>query len=202
MRIRLTFTEELLGTAPSDPEIHAEFIASKGPDAQTLAEEVAAIGTDAAVEKSKTVFPRDASGRPSIWDYQIKGLFKDACGMLTRAIGTRSSALTAYKKIIDGLVFVHPRQIPLILPAGGSVGNCQRPLRAQTAQGERVALAHSETVPAGTAIEFEVSAMKLAKSKADLDACVEEWLNYGALRGLGQWRNSGKGRFTWERIAE
>lgn len=25
-----------------------------------------------------------------------------------------------------------------------------------------------------------------------------EWLDYGKLRGLGQWRNSGKGRFTYE----
>jgi hypothetical protein len=31
---------------------------------------------------------------------------------------------------------------------------------------------------------------------------VEEWLDYGCLRGLGQWRNSGKGRFFWERIDE
>ena len=41
MKVKLTFTEELLGTASADPEIHAEFIASKGPDAKTLAEEVA-----------------------------------------------------------------------------------------------------------------------------------------------------------------
>lgn len=29
---------------------------------------------------------------------------------------------------------------------------------------------------------------------------VREWLDYGALRGIGQWRNSGKGRFEWEEI--
>ena len=27
-----------------------------------------------------------------------------------------------------------------------------------------------------------------------------EWLDYGRVRGIGQWRNSGKGRFTWEEI--
>ena len=27
---------------------------------------------------------------------------------------------------------------------------------------------------------------------------VREWLDYGELRGLGQWRNSGKGIFTYE----
>lgn len=35
---------------------------------------------------------------------------------------------------------------------------------------------------------------------------VKEWLSYGKLRGLGQWRNSGKGRFVCkileERLAE
>jgi len=200
MKIRLTFTEELLGTASADPEIHSEFIASKGPDAKTLKEEVEAIGEDAVVEKSMTVFARDADGDPTLWDYQIKGMFKDACGMLARAKGTKSSALTAYKKIIDGLVFVTPRQIPLVMPKGSKVGNCQRPLRAQTAQGERIALAHSETVPAGTVIEFEITAMELGKSKAKLSECIEEWLNYGALRGLGQWRNSGKGRFGWKKL--
>lgn len=30
------------------------------------------------------------------------------------------------------------------------------------------------------------------------EAVVREWLDYGQLRGIGQWRNSGKGRFTYE----
>lgn len=29
-------------------------------------------------------------------------------------------------------------------------------------------------------------------------AAVLEWLDYGKLRGIGQWRNSGKGRFTYQ----
>ena len=32
------------------------------------------------------------------------------------------------------------------------------------------------------------------------DGSVREWLDYGALRGLFQWRNSGKGRFEWEEV--
>ena len=46
-----------------------------------------------------------------------------------------SGKLTAYKKIIDGLIFVGPRQIPLIL--SGEMTECQRPLRAQTARRTR-----------------------------------------------------------------
>ena len=206
MKVRLTFSsvkedeEELLGTASADPEIHTEFIASKGPNAQTIEEEVAALGEAEVIEKSKTVFARDADGNPCLWDYQIKGFFKDACSMLNRAKGTKSSQLVAYRKIIDGLIMVYPRKIRLVIPNGAEVGNCQRPLRAQTAQGERIALAHSEAAPVGVTIEFEIEAMELAKEKVPISECIEEWLNYGAKRGLGQWRNSGKGRFRWEKL--
>ena len=75
------------------------------------------------------------------------------------------------------------------------MGECQRPLRAQTAQGERISLANSETVPAGATCEFTVICMK-----PDLMKVVKEWLSYGVAHGTGQWRNSGKGRFTWEEL--
>ena len=178
-----------------------EYIASKGPDASTIEDEVAALGADAAADKAMTVFPRNEAGQPILYDYQVKGFFKDSCGMLGRIGGkdekgkkkavNESGKLTAYKKIIDGLIFVGPRQIPLTL--SGEITECQRPLRAQTAQGERVSLANSEEIPAGSTCEFEITCMDDAHEKA-----VIEWLDYGKLRGLGQWRNSGKGRFTYE----
>ena len=31
---------------------------------------------------------------------------------------------------------------------------------------------------------------------------VREWLEYDMFNGLGQWRNSGMGRFTWEEVPE
>lgn len=34
MRVKLTFIDEVLGTAANDPEIHETYIASKAPDAQ------------------------------------------------------------------------------------------------------------------------------------------------------------------------
>ena len=193
MKVKLTLTEEILGTASNNPEIHSEFIASKAPDAQSREEEIEAIGVNAEVEKSMTVFPRDENGNPIFWDYQVKGFFKDACGMLRKVSKTKSSGIKAYKKEIDGLIFVQERQIPFIYV--GDMGNCQRPLRAQTAQGERISLANSETIPAGATLEFTVECLV----DSDMDA-VREWLDYGRLRGLGQWRNSGKGRFTWEEI--
>ena len=102
-----------------------------------------------------------------------------------------SGKLTAYKKVVDGLIFVQPRMIPIRV--NGEITECQRPLRAQTAQGERVSLANSEQIPADSTCEFEVLCMDDSHEKA-----VREWLDYGVLRGIGQWRNSGKGRFNYE----
>lgn len=83
--------------------------------------------------------------------------------------------------------------IPIKL--NGEMGNCQRPLRAQTMQGERVALANSEAIPAGSSIEFDIVMLDPGDK-----AMIEEWLDYGSLNGIGQWRNSGKGAFTWEHV--
>ena len=192
MKIRITFTEEVLGTSSANPDIHREFIASKAPDAATAEEEVAAIGVDAAVEKSTTIFPKE-NGKPFFWDYQLKGFFKDTCSALARVPDTKSSKLKAFKKVIDGTIFVFPRRI--FVNMNGAMGHCERPLRAETAQGPRVALANSETIAAGSSFECEVRTLD---PKAE--GIVREWLDYGTLRGLGQWRSSGKGRFSWEEI--
>ena len=202
---KLTTFEPILGTSPNNADIYREFIASKAPDASTVEDEVAAVGADSVAEKGTTVFPRDENDRPFFWDYQIKGMFKDACQMLARVpgkdengkkikSGNESAKLTAYKKVIDGLIFVQPRKIPIQFD--GEIEICQRPLRAQTAQGERIALAASEQIPAGSEIEFSVICLNDEHVKA-----VREWLDYGFLRGLGQWRNSGMGRFTWEELS-
>lgn len=205
IKVRLTLIEGLLGTSPINEDLYRDFIGSKAPDAATVEDEVAALGVDAVAEKGMTGFPRDAQGRPFLYDYQIKGFFKDACSMLNRVAGkdpetgkkkaavNESGKLTAFKKVIDGMIFPAPRQIPVEFD--GEIGLCQRPLRAATAMGERTALAASEEIPAGATMTFTVTCLDGAHL-----AAVREWLDYGALRGLGQWRNSGKGRFTWEEL--
>lgn len=192
LKVRLTFTEEMLGTASSDPEIHEKYIASKSPDAKTISDEVKAVGVEEVVEKSMTIFPKLEDGTPFIYDYQIRGFFKEACAALKAIKDKKSSGIKAFKKKVDNHVFVNPRKIPLDFHSG-EANNCQRPLRASTPQGERVSLANSETAPAGTTIEFTV--VCLVDEDVEL---VKEWLEYGEFKGLGQWRNSGKGRFTVE----
>ena len=190
MKVRLTFIEEILGTASNDKELHAEYIASKAPDAISKKEEIEAIGVEGVIEKGKTVFPKDENDNPFIYDYQIKGFFKNAAKAFNYV-----KKLAAYKTKIDNLIFVNERKILLQIPEGKEMGNCQRPLRAQTPQGERVALANSDSCPEGTVIEFTVMSMV-----DDLMDNVEMWLDYGKLNGIGQWHNSGKGRFVWEKL--
>lgn len=57
LKVKLTFTESLLGTSPADAEIYSRFIGAKSPDALTVDEEVAALGADEITERGTTVSP-------------------------------------------------------------------------------------------------------------------------------------------------
>lgn len=189
-KITVTFKEPILGTITKDPDVYAAYIASKAAlTDDELAEELATV--EKVEEKGWTGFHTLPDGTPILYDYVVKGFFKDACSMLRRDSKSRSAAMKAFKKIIDGLVFVEPRQIPLNIN-GGKMGVLERPLRAETAQGPRIALARSDTAPAGTSMSFTVTSL------AELDKkTLTEWLDYGQFRGFGQWRNAGYGAFTY-----
>lgn len=201
MKVKITLIEEVLGSSPSNEELLATYIASKAPTDELTSEEIDNIKAQNAEDRI-TIFPRQADGTPFIYDYQIKGMLKDSCKALAAAGkagypgGKACAGLKAYKKLIDDLIFVSPREIPYNMN-GMRMDYCERPLRASTPQGERVSIAKSETVPAGSTIEFEITCLD-----PKLEDMVRECLDYGKLRGLGQWRNSGKGRYTWEEVKE
>lgn len=207
MKVKLTLTQEMLGTKAANKEVFKDWIASKHPSGTPQRDELD--NAEHAEESGTTIFHRD-NGVVGIYNYQIKGFFKEACGALNRCDKEYRNGLDplkAYKTKIDKVIYVNPRFIPLELPEGWEgapaliqspsgvhlLGVCERPLRCDTAQGPRVALARSEEVPVGTTLTFEVSVM--AK---ELRPYVELWLGFGKLSGLGQWRNSGRGTFTYE----
>ena len=203
MRVKLTFVENVLGSSPNNEEIYTEFIGSKSPDAMTLKEEVEALGDDVVAEKGTTVFPRDDDGTPMFWSYQIEGFFKGTCGFLRSIEGTKSSKLKAYKKQIDGRIFVYgdkgednPTGRKIRINNAFPMGLNQRSLRASTPQGERTSLACSEEIPVGAWCEFNIRILN--DSDEEL---VKEWLDFGEWNGIGQWRNAGYGRFVWEEVA-
>ena len=146
MKVRLTLTDEALGMAPKDRNVYEAYIASLAPDAETAEEEVARLGTEEAMDGRTKVFPRTEDGKPFLYDYQIRGMFKDSIGFLRRATGSECGKLKAYKKVVDGMIFVKDRINPFEVK--GEMGVCQRPMRTAGPQGERVALAASESIPA------------------------------------------------------
>lgn len=200
MKVRITFTDTVLGTRPNDPEIHSHYIASKAPDAKTKAEEIAMLGAEKVEEQNKTVFLRMEDGTPCLKDYQIRGFIKETLGILYGIPDTKTSKDKSNwhrKKKVDNYIFVKPKLIPLWMPMNLDLSktDCQRPLRASTPQGERTALAHSEEAPEGTYLECTI----ICQIDKDMEY-VRECLDYGKWKGLCQWRNAGHGTFEWEEI--
>ena len=185
--VTIRLLEPLLGTVPKDPEVYTRFVASKAPEPELGEEEVESV--EEVEEKGWTGFHRNGQGL-FIFNYMIKGFLKSACEVCMAAGALNKIA--AYKKWIDLVVFIDPRQIPLGKTEPD--GCLERPLRTMTPKGPRVTVCRSDYVDAGTEITFTV---RILKNKAGIDqVAVEQMLDYGRYVGLGQWRGSGGyGRF-------
>lgn len=94
---------------------------------------------------------------------------------------------------VDRGVFVGPRKCLIDMPDGTQMGYCERPIRIEKFPKDITSLKSSETVPADSTIKFRVGILNDDDEKLVI-AC----LHYGYLRGFGEWRNSGKGRFTFD----
>lgn len=170
-------------------------------------------------EASVDVFPIDPeTGNPIFWDYQIRGFFKDTMKALKDMIAIKKNkegdydnklaSLKAFSKMavatiasfnkmpatwVDRGIFVGPRKVQIEMPVDSKIGYCYRPLRVEKFPKDITSLKNSETVPAGSVIKFKVGILNDTDEKYVL-AC----LHYGFLRGFGEWRNSGKGRFKFD----
>ena len=217
IRVRVTFLDEILGSLPGDPELHETYIARKAPNAEQLAEELDSMDINEEITKGMTIFPVNHNGERMLWPYQVKGFIKNAQKFLNLAAPkTNKQYITMYRMKIDQLVFIKATDADWGDLAGirihypetvlktdvtfdGSPSDwpeCERPLRASTPMGERVAIAHSESCPPGSWVEFDIKVI----GDKQLAGNITEWLDYGIYSGIGQWRNSGKGRFTWREI--
>jgi len=197
LKVTIKFIEMLLGTKTKKETFEKIVAQCKGEDLKKLAEELATLpevdtDVEGEIDVHPTIFSR-LDGVPGIWNYQVLGFFKDACRACGMSDGRISQNLTAYKTKIDRLIFVDPRFIPLQMPEGGELGMCVRPIRVETAQGPRTAIVASESAPVGTKLDL----MVVYTAKA-MKPYIMEWLAYGNRRGIGQWRNSGMGQFTFE----
>lgn len=199
-KVKITFITGPLGSQPQK-DVASEYIATK------VADRVSASGAEPALngagiaideeqamtdelERGTTVFFKDEDGNPIFFDYQIKGFLKEAAQVFNGKLG----GVKNLRSKIDNTVFVEPRTMPIEMPDGGAITFNERPLRAQTAQGPRTALARSEQVPALSTVSFELVVLPGEIT----EKIVRGLLDYGYYKGIGQWRNGGNGRFNYE----
>lgn len=185
MKLKITLTEQMLGTVPKDKEIYTSYIASKAPIPEGAIDEVDSVET--IEERGWTGFHKDENGL-FIFDYLFKGFVKEAGNVLKDSVKIKN-----LRSKLDSYVFIFPRKIHLGKQKPDGV--VERPLRAMTMQGPRVTLARSDYVDAGTTFELE---LKILPHKEITEELILELLKYGELKGLGQFRNGSYGRFGYE----
>lgn len=200
-KFRIKGTDTLLGSSPANKEVFTEFLVGK---TKTPEEKQAALADveniDENLEKGTTVFYRNNNGL-ILKGYQVKGFLKSAAKALKDQLNLKS-----YLSKVDTYVFVMEKDIP-IMRDGEQItepdGFLERPQRCETAQGPRISLAKSEEVQAPWYIDVTIRVVentKTAKSAAiDMDM-IKDFLDYGALSGLLQWRNAGHGTFEYEEL--
>lgn len=194
-RLKISFITPILGSQ-STREVASEFIAAR---AGVTVPEDEATTLPEALERGTTVFNRDPSDEwPIILDFQIKGFLKEAGRVLAgKPIDDKRTMPKALRAKVAQGVFVSPRFIRLQNHGGDlreQVDYYERPLRAETAQGPRIALARSEMLPEGTSFEcgLEVYPGEISET------ILRELLDYGYHCGMMQFRGGGFGRFRYE----
>lgn len=196
MFVRFTLLSEMLGTNPANEEVFKDFVASKNPDG--VPEELNL--PEAVEERGTTVFRRHPDTKNlCIADYMVKGALKSRGDAIRARKGSgkeEKGRWGAIKGKLDDDLHVYPRFIDLGLEKPD--GLLERPLRAMTAQGARVSLARSEFINAGHRFECEIV---LREGRVN-EAMLKEMLDEMKYVGMGQWRNSGHGRCSWEIVPQ
>jgi len=224
VNVRIKLLEKMLGTAPVDEKIYETYIAQKmseikkkgvlvdyRPNEQgelihkdikdLTEEELKSIVASKIGEKGWSTFHRDPDKGIFVYDYWIKGFIKSSFN-ICQVNGTVPKVF-AYKKWLDNLIFVYPRQIFLGLEEPD--GDIERSLRFDVRGIEMTALARSHYIDEGREFEFQITLLDNPKMKEKITwDGIKTCFEFGQFVGLGQWRGSGGyGRFQvikWEEV--
>lgn len=180
--VTIELTEPMLGTVCKDPKVYKTFIESKKPE--DIQEDESA-NVEKIEEKGWTGFMKDDDGI-FIYDYMVKGFLKNAGNVLKLHVKVKN-----LRSKIGDAVFIGPRKLRFIDKTEPD-DILERPLRAMTKQGPRVAVVRSDVVNPGAQITFE---LKFLKHSQITDKLLKSVFEYGLVLGLGQWRGGGYGTF-------
>jgi hypothetical protein len=207
-KITLDYQELLLGTVPLNKDVYTDFVAQKAIDAgaitaATAAEEV--VDVQEIADRGRTGFLTDEHGA-YVLDYYVKGFLKETANVLKDQIApmhqrkkkdgteTEAKGIMAMKSKVENCLFVTPRKLYFTAQPDMQMVKSvlERPIRAQTAMGPRVSLISSDALE-NASLTF---VLKILKNNEIGPEQVKELLAFGELRGQGQWRSGGYGRFT------
>ena len=189
-KLTVVFLTPILGSQPNR-NVASDFIAKRA-GLESLPEDED-LSLPESLERGTTVFHRNDKDQPVLFDYMLKGFLKNAGSIHNGQDGVR-----ALKSKVNNLVFISPRTLVLNLPPHTEITYLERPLRAETAQGPRVALARSEMLPEGTAFTAGITVL----GDTITEELLRSLLDYGYYMGLGQWRNGSWGQFRYELVKE
>lgn len=208
-KFTIELTEDMLGTVPKDKQVYSTYVAEQ---ARKHAERAEAKGVERTFEDGRatteeeiaerireeiettpdfedrgwTGFHTDPAKGIFIYDYLFKGFLCEAARTV-REWG----ALKQLQDKVKRHVFVSPRRI-FFHGKTKEDDVLERPIRAMTPKGPRVALVRSDLVRAGT--QFDVILTVLEVGGITIK-CLDQIISYGFLTGLGQWRTGSWGRF-------
>jgi hypothetical protein len=206
--VKVKLQKEMLGTVAASKSIWAEHIMAK----QTLAlkkegghtdEQIKELVTETLegipeaedldeMDKGLTVFLRDKKGI-YVEDYWVKGFFKTSAEVMKEW-----GVLKQLRSKVVNYLFIRPEKIYVSDDPKAKLDIVVRPLRGQTPRGERVCIARSESIPAGTELDFSLHCLNNVITLG----CVKDLLSYGQYQGLGQWRGGGCGTFKVVKMSE
>ena len=186
-RYKLSCVEPLLATVPAHMNVRELLnVANRKDEKRKLTISGELEGEESIA--THTVFFRDDNG-VYLCNYQLKGFLKEAGNNLKKQFN-----IAALRDKLTKFVFITPRWIKI---AEDTDGVLERPIRVNTPQGQRVALATSEVIY-DAVFEIEIT---LLQNPHKIDwKVLEGLLDYGQFIGQGRWRNGDFGRFVWEHL--
>ena len=169
--------------------------------------------------RGHTVFARTPDGQPGVEEYTLKGAMKELASIVCERTKTKLGFLNSKQftaSLLNRHMFI---EFPGFEDEGispfwankectevkdverghdGKADGCTRSLRANTPQGPIVSIVTSERVTPEVYIRLNVLSFIDDVNLKTLERIFE----VGKYFGYSQWRNSGKGRFTIERLEE